>query len=188
MKSMKKILAGTLAASCAMALSAPAQAAITVNDPETTVTLNTTPAGNDFDFSFGYHQTGLDNPFIAVLDFTNTLAGLYSFTLDISSAAVNLTSAELTGGTLGGPLSLSQLLPDNGTTEHWELVNYGLGAGNYVLTLKGTNTGFGSLAGNVTFAAVPEPATWALMILGFGLVGGVLRRKERETRVRYNFA
>jgi hypothetical protein len=35
---------------------------------------------------------------------------------------------------------------------------------------------------------VPEPATWALMILGFGLVGGVLRRKERETRVRYNFA
>lgn len=27
--------------------------------------------------------------------------------------------------------------------------------------------------------AVPEPATWALMIVGFGLVGGALRRRER---------
>ncbi len=35
-------------------------------------------------------------------------------------------------------------------------------------------------------AAVPEPATWALMILGFGIVGSALRR--RRTQVRFNFA
>lgn len=29
-------------------------------------------------------------------------------------------------------------------------------------------------------AAVPEPATWAMMVLGFGLVGGTLRRAERR--------
>jgi hypothetical protein len=46
----------------------------------------------------------------------------------------------------------------------------------------------GTFGGTLTFAAVPEPATWALLILGFGLVGGALRRKERQTRVRYNFA
>jgi hypothetical protein len=28
--------------------------------------------------------------------------------------------------------------------------------------------------------AVPEPATWLMMILGFGLVGGVMRSKRRE--------
>jgi hypothetical protein len=28
--------------------------------------------------------------------------------------------------------------------------------------------------------AVPEPATWAMMILGFGLVGGALRRRKLE--------
>lgn len=34
--------------------------------------------------------------------------------------------------------------------------------------------------------AVPEPSTWALMILGFGIVGSALRR--RRTKVRFNFA
>lgn len=36
---------------------------------------------------------------------------------------------------------------------------------------------FGPALDNVSIAAVPEPATWALFILGFGLVGGALRRR-----------
>jgi hypothetical protein len=31
---------------------------------------------------------------------------------------------------------------------------------------------------SLTIAAVPEPATWGFMILGFGLVGGALRRRR----------
>lgn len=31
----------------------------------------------------------------------------------------------------------------------------------------------------VTLAAVPEPATWAMMITGFGFVGGALRQRRR---------
>ena len=34
--------------------------------------------------------------------------------------------------------------------------------------------------------AVPEPATWAMMIVGFGLVGGAMRRSRKATaRVTY---
>lgn len=33
----------------------------------------------------------------------------------------------------------------------------------------------------VTTDAVPEPATWAMMIVGFGLVGGAMRRKRTVT-------
>ncbi|MGL4540912.1 MAG: CHRD domain-containing protein [Polymorphobacter sp.] len=31
------------------------------------------------------------------------------------------------------------------------------------------------------FAAVPEPASWALLITGFGMVGATLRRRQRAT-------
>ncbi len=36
------------------------------------------------------------------------------------------------------------------------------------------------------FQAVPEPATWAMMIVGVGLVGGAMRR--RKTRVAVSYA
>jgi probable HAF family extracellular repeat protein len=34
-------------------------------------------------------------------------------------------------------------------------------------------------------AAVPEPATWGLMLVGFGLVGGAMRTRRRSTTVTY---
>lgn len=37
-------------------------------------------------------------------------------------------------------------------------------------------------------AAVPEPATWAMMILGFGLVGATLRYRRRSTKVAFAIA
>jgi len=35
------------------------------------------------------------------------------------------------------------------------------------------------------FALVPEPASRAMMIGGFGLVGGAMRRRVRPTSVRF---
>ena len=52
-------------------------------------------------------------------------------------------------------------------------------AGRYVFNVRG---------GNVTPApgAVPEPATWAMMLLGFGALGSVLRRNRTHVaRVRF---
>ncbi len=50
--------------------------------------------------------------------------------------------------------------------------------GAFTLTIRGPGDILG--AGN---AGVPEPAAWAMMIAGFGLVGGAMRR--RVTKVTY---
>lgn len=60
----------------------------------------------------------------------------------------------------------------------------------YSVDLTATDLNFGnskSLSINAVFgagAAVPEPSVWALLILGFGLVGAAMRRKTAVS-VRY---
>lgn len=54
--------------------------------------------------------------------------------------------------------------------------------GPQVLVVKGAGGANASWAGSGTFepAAVPEPATWALMITGFGGAGVMLRSRRRQ--------
>jgi PEP-CTERM motif len=51
----------------------------------------------------------------------------------------------------------------------------------YIFTINSLvlNSGVGSAEGDLTFTAVavPEPASWALMLAGFGLAGAALRRR-----------
>ena len=45
---------------------------------------------------------------------------------------------------------------------------------------------FGPAIDNVSLGGVPEPTTWALMIVGFGVVGGAMRRRNAvRTSVRF---
>ena len=46
---------------------------------------------------------------------------------------------------------------------------------------------FGPALDNVSLGGVPEPSTWALMIVGFGVVGGAMRRRN-ATRTTVRFA
>lgn len=43
-----------------------------------------------------------------------------------------------------------------------------------------TNTPFGPALDNVSISAIPEPATWAMMIIGFGAAGGAIRSARRR--------
>ncbi len=51
-----------------------------------------------------------------------------------------------------------------------------------VYSLPGGATGEGTFNINPLVAGVPEPATWAMMILGFGLIGGAVRRRKVSVR------
>jgi hypothetical protein len=52
--------------------------------------------------------------------------------------------------------------------------------------------GFGPAITNLTFdaapAGVPEPATWAMMLLGFGAVGGAMRISGRKQNASVSYA
>ncbi len=44
----------------------------------------------------------------------------------------------------------------------------------------GTNDSLGGYVDNITISAVPEPATWAMMIIGFASAGSVVRSARRK--------
>jgi hypothetical protein len=52
---------------------------------------------------------------------------------------------------------------------------YGLSGSGYPSAVTGSN----SLSSLLKPGAVPEPATWAMMLVGFGVVGGAMRRRVR---------
>jgi hypothetical protein len=54
------------------------------------------------------------------------------------------------------------------------------------IRVVGTVIGSGNYVGNATFtAAVPEPASWAMMIVGFGAIGAATRRRVKIAAVSF---
>ena len=57
------------------------------------------------------------------------------------------------------------------------------------ITINGFSRGNGAYGAQGTFAplsgAVPEPATWAMLILGFGVVGAAIRRRKPSRKLGY---
>jgi len=166
-------------AALTLAMASAANATITVDGSSMSYT---GPAELDgLTTTIGYSKAGLPKPtFTQWIEFTNTLAGIYSITLDTSSRSVDFTSAYLTNGTDTYYLTL---LYSVGSLEGWGLDDTLIAAGDWTLYINGKNNRTGSLAGTITIQqAVPEPATWAMMIIGFGAVGFTLRRGRRKTQ------
>lgn len=132
-----------------------------------------------------FSDISVANSFTESVDFTNDVAGLYSITFGTSSPSIDILTAVLTGtaGTfnLTGPLG-----PDSIVNEQFNLAQMFLPVGSYTFTTTGTRIGDqeGGIAGTLTVnSAVPEPATWGLMLLGFGGMGFSMRRNRRRTAI-----
>ena len=113
----------------------------------------------------------------------------YSGSLDYTHTSLNEYSRKADGSRIGNDALSSYAFTDNATITSSELrtadaykVLPGKGASSYLRTDYATGD-LVSLQFNVTsfasggVAAVPEPASWALMIGGFGIAGGALRRR-----------
>jgi PEP-CTERM motif len=104
------------------------------------------------------------------------------FRLTINGVVLGPTSAPGTGANVGGNYDAAF------ASGYYSAGEYDLLAGNFSVTGQATVSPFGGGDGalRVDLAAIPEPATWAMMIMGFGLVGGTLRsRKAATVRLAY---
>ncbi|WP_419808766.1 FxDxF family PEP-CTERM protein [Sphingomonas sp.] len=119
---------------------------------------------NDVTFTIGLNRVS-PAPFGGVFTLTGTLNGS-PVSYDVNYSGTINTADSIT---LGG-----NYLNIGGTGVHINPLTLGGGIGTYEGILSATVGG------------VPEPATWALMILGFGAVGFALRRRTAgSTSVTY---
>lgn len=115
--------------------------------------------------------------------FTNTFSFLTPTGFDLVNASISTSAAGSNNIDFSSVLlnGAAFALSPTGTFEFGSLSS-GLTAGfNNTLTVNGQNSGNSAFSGTLTFAAqsaVPEPATWAMMLLGFGAVGFSIRRKR----------
>ncbi|WP_296722015.1 PEPxxWA-CTERM sorting domain-containing protein [Erythrobacter sp.] len=56
------------------------------------------------------------------------------------------------------------------------------------ISVSGTNNGAVIAVQSALISAVPEPATWSMMIVGFGAVGGAIRLAKRKQKVKLLYA
>jgi len=111
-------------------------------------------------------------------EFTVPAGSVSSF---VGSIALKKTlDVALTSVLLDGKALFTQDI--KGYEEKWSLADTLVNAGKHIITVKGSwGTKGGSYSGTLNFSpAVPEPATWAMMIAGFGLVGGLQRGPRRK--------
>ncbi|MEZ5654598.1 MAG: FxDxF family PEP-CTERM protein [Sphingobium sp.] len=156
---ISKVIGAVMVSGLAMGAPMAANAATTV------IPFSSTPAtsGNFMDsFSFDFPTSG-----------KVSISINSSFTGPLTN--VNFLNKGVTFN--GTPLSAIT----SGANELLELLNQPVAAGLQTLSVYGSAQKMGSYSGTLTFADVPEPGTWAMMILGLGAVGFAMRRRPAKT-------
>jgi hypothetical protein len=128
---------------------------------------------------------GISTPEKAVTLFEDTRAYDISVAFNFADP-LGVIGAPITGSTRG----VFQLFANGHGKVTWEgpqIYTFGNG-GAFRVKLKNTDFALGGQVANVagefkllseSISAVPEPATWAMMFLGFGAVGAAVRRRRK---------
>ncbi|MEY2884667.1 MAG: hypothetical protein RL490_2391, partial [Pseudomonadota bacterium] len=146
----------------------------------------------DSDNQFHYYFT-TDAPFD--LQMTYAMPALYGIDSDYYSVGGRFTGIFVQGGTAADRSdsgSLFNMSRDPRESDPDKNINWHLPAGVYTLTVYGALNAHTYHPGGVSvivpqmtlatnllpIASVPEPASWALLLTGFGLIGAALRRRR----------
>lgn len=163
-------------------------------DTLTTLSVGALPTSITYSNTFNASTTG--STFFDDFYFTIPSGSANSITsslnLDSIFGLTNLNARLYIGNTHEtGAMAPGTLVSDWGTTVNYSptvssttivLNPITLAAGTYTLQIRGTVSGSagGSYAGVLNLAnPVPEPETYALLVAGLGLVGGMSRRKNK---------
>ena len=177
---MKALIYAGMVTVAVAGLSGAAQAAETLGGHVTMTQSLTDP--NRYTGGFTVTHTGA---FEDTWTFGPLPAGLASASL-ISIGFDAFEDINFSNVTLNGtPLTLVNTGPLSSAFTASELFSSG---GINTLIVSGTSGAGATYSGTINYrltGAVPEPATWALMILGFGAVGAAMRRRKTNVTVSY---
>lgn len=182
---MKRVILSAVTSIAAIAMASGAQAA---TFPVGSANFTASPGPNGT-FAGAFFNTGIAaGAFSDTFTFTLPVNGFGSGTvttstnfvgspndLDFTSILINNTAASITRLSNGAyEVAFANLVP--------------ITAGQLnTITVTGLSRGNGAYGGQASFipSVVPEPSTWALMFVGFALVGGAARFRRRSTKVVY---
>jgi hypothetical protein len=157
-----------------------------VNDGSVDVTTNASAWSPAYEGQNGLDINGWDAGTISQ-SFGTILGELYTvsfaYSRNAASAPATATATVSAGGSFLNVIAASNDSFGSANNFLWKTGSFTfVGTGNNeTITLAATIPGNGGVffdAVSVSGAAVPEPATWALMIGGFGMAGAALRRRR----------
>ena len=174
---MRKLTLG-LAAAASLSMASTANAAITLGATSggnsSVVITDNINIPNQLQFDTRVSSAGAVTSWF---DFQQSYASFAVFSVTAATfPASNVTLIELLSGA-----AVQLFATPNAGTNTLTLQTGNLLAGTTYRFQYSANMGSaGSLSGNGTFyPAVPEPATWAMMLLGFGGIGFAMRRRRQ---------
>ena len=177
----------------------PGSTFVTLSNGSTGVT-GWVVGGDSIDYIGGYWQAQDGSRSI---DLSGNANGSIAQTFDTVAGQAYQVNFFLAGNPDGGPAAKLEITSADGgqqqdslftvtgsdsrTNMGWTAFSYKFSATGSSTTLafaSATGTPFGPALDNVSVStAVPEPASWALMLVGFGGLGAVMRRQRRTAAV-----
>lgn len=182
---MKKKFMLFCGAALASALLAPVANAQLIGDT-ISVAYNFPSLGNNYgNFSASPSTFTVGNG----VESTMTVDGFVQMPIDFSASALTIAmpSVSWTGSSFNGPVftNLSHLFPTVTGASGIDLSRISVSGNQLAINWSGMEFTQGDRV-TLSFAGgVPEPATWALLILGFGAIGVAMRRRDLSVRTSF---